>query len=112
MNFYDEIYNMVKKLKETNEYKEYLKQKEIIKSDPKEYELLKSFKEKQRNHQVEYINSGKMNEEKQRELQSEYGELIKSKNIKALLESEIRLDVILADMQKIIAEGIKEIIEF
>jgi cell fate (sporulation/competence/biofilm development) regulator YlbF (YheA/YmcA/DUF963 family) len=112
MNFYDEIYNMVRKLKETNEYKDYINQKENIKRNPEEYELLKQFKEKQRVHQVEYINSGKLDEDKQRQLQLEYSKLIQSENIKKLFESEIKLDVILADMQKIIAEGIKEILEF
>ena len=73
---------------------------------------LKEFKKEQREHQIEYINTGKLNQEKQVKLQNDYNKLIQNEDIKKLLETEIRLDIILADMQKIIAEGIKEIIDF
>ncbi len=112
MNFYDNVHNLVRSFKETEEYKEYIKQKDKIKKESSEFEALKTFKNEQRQHQIEYINTGKINEEKQLKLQKDYNKLIQNEDIKKLLESEIRLDVLLADMQKIIADGIKEIIEF
>ncbi|MNI55844.1 hypothetical protein D3C73_1108190 [compost metagenome] len=66
----------------------------------------------QKENQIQYINTGKLNEDNQRKLQETYGELIQNKSIKELFEYEIKLDILLADMQKILAEGIKEIIEF
>ena len=48
----------------------------------------------------------------QKELENTYSLLIQSDKARSFLEAEIRLNVLLADMQKIIGEGIKEIVEF
>ena len=37
MNFYDKVHEMVRALKETNEFKEYINLKNIIKKDNKTY---------------------------------------------------------------------------
>lgn len=112
MNFYDKIHELVKSFKETNEYKEFIELKEAIVNDEKTYSMLKDFKEKQKSHQIEYINTGKMNEDSQKELQNLYSILIQNADARKLLECEMRLDILLADMQKIVGEGIKEIVEF
>lgn len=112
MNFYDKVYELVRCFKETDEYKTYIKLKEEIKKDNKYSKMLKEFKEKQTKMQMEYIDTGKMNETEQKELENIYSLLIQSEIVRSFLESEIRLNVILADMQKIIGEGLKEIVEF
>ncbi len=112
MNFYDKIHELVKSFKETNEYKDFMKLKESILKDERTYAMLKDFKEKQKSHQIEYINTGKMNEESQKELQNLYSILIQNEEARKLLECEMRLDILLADMQKIVGEGIKDIVEF
>lgn len=112
MNFHDKVYELVRGFKETQEYKEYLRLKEEIKKDKKAYEQLKNFKDTQREHQMKYINGEKVSEEEISNMQNAYSIIIKNDNIRSLLEYEMKLDVLLADMQKIIAEGIKDIIEF
>lgn len=112
MNFHDKVYELVRCFKETQEYKEYLRLKEEIKKDKKAYEQLKNFKDTQREHQMKYINGEKVSEEEISNMQNAYSIIIKNDNIRSLLEYEMKLDVLLADMQKIIAEGIKDIIEF
>lgn len=112
MNFYDKIHELVKSFKETSEYKEFMQLKGDIVKDEKAYSMLKDFKTKQKAHQIEYINTGKMNENSQKELQNLYSILIQNEQARKLLECEMRLDILLADMQKIVGEGIKEIVEF
>ncbi|MEG1989892.1 MAG: YlbF family regulator [Clostridia bacterium] len=112
MNFYDKIHELVRSFKETEEFKEYMRLKEEIVKDEKVYSMLKDFKEKQRLHQMEYINTGKMNEDTQKELENLYSIVIQNEESRKLLECEMRLDILLADMQKIMAEGIKDILEF
>ena len=112
MNFYDKIHELVKSFKDTNEYKEFIGIKQNLVKDEKNYVMLKDFKEKQKSHQIEYINTGKINEDSQKELQNLYSILIQNEEVRKLLECEMRLDVLLADMQKIVAEGINEIVEF
>ncbi len=112
MNFYDKVHELVRCFKNTEEYKNYIELKNEIKKDEKDASLVKEFKEKQTKIQMDYINTGKMNEEMQKELENTYSLLIQSENIRKFLEAEIKLNVLLADMQKIMGEGIKEIIEF
>ncbi len=112
MNFYDKIHELVRAFKEMEEYKSYIDLKNKIKKDEKASEDLKKFKKIQQEAQMDYINTGKMNEETQKDLENTYSILIQKEEVRKFFEAEIKLDVILADMQKIIAEGIKEMIDF
>lgn len=112
MNFYDKVHELVRCFKETDEYKTYMNLKKEIKEDGKYSKMLKDFKEKQTKMQMGYIESGKMDELTQKDLENTYSLLIQSETVRNFLESEIRLNVLLADMQKIIGEGLKDIVEF
>lgn len=112
MNFYDKVNELVKTLKETNEYKEFLRLKQKINSNQESYKMVKDFKEKQQKQQMEYINTGKINEQMQGELENLYSILVRNDDVRSMLEYEMRINVLLADMQKIVGDGIKEIIEF
>lgn len=112
MNFYDKVYELVKYFKETDEYKKYVELKKQIKKDEKNYSMLKDFKDKQMKTQMDYINNGKPNENIQKELENLYSILIQNDTIRTFFEAEIRLNVLLADMNKIIGEGIQDIVEF
>ena len=112
MNFYDKVHELVRCLKYTDEYKEYVKIKSDIKNDDSAYKMIKDFKEKQKEHQINYINTGKIDEVKQKELQNLYSIVIQNENLRKLLECEMKINVMLADMQKIVGDGIKEIVEF
>jgi len=112
MNFYDKVYELVKCFKKTEEYKKYMQLKAEIKKDKKNYNMLKDFKDKQTKTQMDYINTGKSNETVQKELENLYSILIQNDSIRTFFEAEIRLNVLLADMNKIVGEGIQEIVEF
>ena len=56
MNFYDKIHELTRCLKETNEYKEYISLKNSLKEDEKAYNLIKEFKNKQNELQLNYLN--------------------------------------------------------
>ena len=112
MNFYDKVHEFVRSFKDTEEYKNFLGLKKKISEDDKTYSMVKEFKAKQNTYQMEYINTGKMNEESSKELQNLYSILVQNEDVRILFENEMKLDIMLADMQKILAEGIKEIVEF
>lgn len=112
MNFYDKIHELARALKDTEEYKEYIKLKNELKSDEKKYNMVKDFKEKQREHQVKYLSGKDVSKDEQENMQNLYSILIQDEKIRKLLESEMKIDVFLADMQKIMGEAIKEIVEF
>lgn len=112
MNFHDKVYELIKALKETNEYKTFLTLKEEIKKDENNYEKLKNFKNKQQEHHMRYLEGKQIPENELQEMQDMYAELTKIESCRQLLETEIRINVLLADMQKLLANGIKEINEF
>ncbi len=112
MNFYDKVNEMISCFKQLDEYKEYVNLKNEIKRDSKKSQILKEFKEKQQLHQMEFINTGDMKKEHKDELENLYSILIQSEEIRKFLELEMKLDIYLADMQKAIGEGIKEMLEF
>ena len=111
MNFYDKVHEMIRSFKEMGDYKEYINLKNSIKQDSKKSKMLREFKTKQQTHQMEFLNSGKLEEEHKKELENLYSILIHDEDIRKFLEYEMKLDVYLADMQKIIGEGINELLE-
>ena len=112
MNFYDKLHEAIAMFKQTPEFSEYIRLKEVIKKNDKYCQMLKDFKQKQQVHQMEFINTGKLSDEAQKELENLYSLLIQNNDVRKFLEYEMKLDVYLADMQKIIGEVINELLEF
>lgn len=112
MDFHDSIYLCLKALKETNEYKTFLNLKEDIKKDEDTYQKLKRFKTKQQEHHLKYLEGKEIPSSELQQMQDMYSDLTKNELCRQLLESEIRINVLLADMQKLLANGIKDITDF
>lgn len=112
MNFYDEVHEMVKNLKHTEEYTNYISMKAKIKENVDVYSKIKEFKDKQREQQLKYIEGVKPTEAEQQYMQNLYSIIIQNVDAAKFFEAEIRLNVLLADVQKILAEGIKDVLEF
>lgn len=112
MNFYDKIHELTRSFKESEEYKQFIDLKNKIKLNEEDYLKLKEFKEKQASQQVGYMTKGKADENVQKELENLYSILVQKEDIRKLLETEMRLNIMLADMQKIMGEAVKEIVEF
>ncbi len=113
MEFYNKVNDMVIALKDTPEYERYIILKNLIKTDISKSKILKEFKEKQKSIQVEFIrNNGIIDNTKKESMEKLFNIIVKDDQIKEFLDLEIKLDMMLAEMQKIIAEGIKEINEF
>lgn len=112
MNFYDKIHGLVKELKDTPEYVNYMIIKEKVKADVDLSSKIKNFRERQRTEQMKYINGSQMDEKVKTELQQEYSLIIQNPLAVEFFQAEIKLDVLLADMQKILGEGLKDVVEF
>ena len=112
MNFYDKVNDMISSFKQMEEYKKYIELKEKIKKDEEVSAKLKEFKDKQQTHQLEFINTGNLSEAHKSELENLYSILIQNEDVRKFLEYEMKLDIYLADMQKAIGDGIKEMLEF
>lgn len=112
MNFYDKIHELVRAFRETEEFKTYVTLKESLREDEQGYHMLKDFKEKQKTLQIRYLNGESMSKDDEMEMQNLYSIIIQKDKIRNLLECEMKIDVMLADVQKILGDGIKELVEF
>lgn len=112
MNYHDSIYALIKALKDTNEYKNFLNLKQEIKKNSNIYEELKNFKLKQQEHHLKFLEGEKISDEELQRMQDIYAKLTQNELCRQLLEAEIRINVLLADMQKILANGIKDLTDF
>lgn len=112
MNFYDKVHEMVRAFKDTPEFREYVELKNKLKEEKDAYDRLKDFKERQKNYQMEYIDGKEQSKEKLDEMQNLYSIVIQNETSRKLLENEMKINVMLVDMQKIIGDALKDIIDF
>ncbi len=112
MNFYDNINNLITAFKQTNEYTEYKALKEELKKNPETYNMLKDFKDKQAELQMAYINGQEPDKSKQEEMENLYSIVAQNSDCRKILECEMRINVILADLQKALGDAIEELVKF
>ena len=110
MKIYDDAHKLAKQIRESKEYKEYKELKENIESNPVKKAQVEEFEHLRYKIQVETMQgSGNATEAKQM-LQKTYAELLKDEEIKKYFDAEIQFNVMIADVNRIIAEAIKDVL--
>ena len=111
MNPYDKVHELVRAIKESEEVKEYLAIKEELFQDEKNKAMIKDFREKQVEVQSLLMQGKEAEPEKMEKLQSLYDILASNVKIKEFFDKEVRFDVMLSDIYKIIGEALKDIVD-
>ena len=106
MYVYDEANNLAKAIQESKEYKEYKKIKEEIDAVPEMKAKIEDF-EKTR-YEVQVMSF--QDEEKMKKLQEMYNVLNAEPKIKEYFDIEVRFNIMLADVNKIISESVKDLL--
>ena len=112
MSFHDSINELVVSFKDTQEYKEYLQLKQKLKQEDNVYNMLKDFKDKQNQVQISYLNGQDISKEKQEEMENLYSIVIQNDDCRKILECEMKINIILADLQKSMGDAIEELVKF
>lgn len=110
MNIYDTVNQLAKQIKESEEYIEYKKMKEIIKEDTELKEKLDSFERARYETQIATMQGKEPTKEQVEVLQKSYLELIQNDITKNYLEAELKFNTILSDINKILGEAVQDII--
>jgi len=110
MNVYDTANKLAQEIKESNEYKEYKKRKDIIKSNPELKQRIEEFEKVRYDVQVLAVKGQQANEEKMAKLQELYTMLIQNPEVKQYFDLEVKFNVMVADVNKIIGEAIKDVL--
>lgn len=110
MEVYDNANKLAKAIKESKEYKEYKEIKQKVFIDPKLKEQVEEFEKIRYEEQLLAMQGEKQSEEKMAKLQELYQILVQNAEVKDFFDKEVRFNVMIADVNKIIGESIKDVL--
>lgn len=110
MNVYDTANRLAREIQDSNEYKEYKKLKEAVMSNPDSKKKVEDFEQLRYEVQLmQYTGEGK-DETKAKKLEEMYAMLVQDNTIKQYFDLEVKFNVMIADVNKIIAEAIRDVL--
>lgn len=110
MAIYDKAHELAKEIQETSEYLDYKKAKEQVYSDLELKNKIEEFEKIRYDVQLLTVQGGEQSEEKMNKLQELYQILVENKEVKEYFDKEVLFNVMLADINKIIAEAVKDVL--
>lgn len=110
MNVYDAVNNLARAIKDSNEYKEYKEIKERIVKEPELKSQIDEFEKIRYEEQLLAMQVEKQSEEKMAKLQELYKILVQNPDVKEYFDKEVKFNVMIADINKIIGEAIKDVL--
>ncbi len=110
MNVYDTANRLAKEIQESEEYKSYKKLKDEIMSNPESKKKIEEFEGLRYEVQLMQYTGEKRDEEKTKKLEEMYAMLVQDKQIKDFFDLEVKFNVMIADVNKIIAEAIRDVL--
>ncbi len=110
MQVYDTANRLAQEIRESNEYKEYKKLKDEIHNNPEKKQKVEEFEKLRYEVQLMEYTGEKKDEEKNKKLEEMYATLVQNKDIKEYFDLEVKFNIMIADVNKIIAEAIKDVL--
>jgi cell fate (sporulation/competence/biofilm development) regulator YlbF (YheA/YmcA/DUF963 family) len=107
MNPYDNAHQLAKALKDSSEYKEYIRLKQLIDADAEKKELVDEFRKKQIELQVKKTTGQDIDDGDMERLHFLYNMASADDDVKAMIQAEQRLGQILGDIYKIIGDALR-----
>lgn len=111
MNVYDTANRLAQEIKTSEEYNTYKKAKEFIDLKPDLKEKIMDFQKQRYEAQISAMQIGKEDEEKIKKVQELYTELIQIDEVKRFFDTELKFNIMLADVNKIISEAVEDVIK-
>lgn len=111
MNIYDTANRLAYEIKQSQEYTNYKKIKEKVNENSELKEKLDRFETSRYELQLMAIQSGKQDNEKALEMQKLYTELIQDETMKEYFDAELKFNVLLTDVNKIIGDAVQDLIK-
>lgn len=110
MNVYDTVNKLAQEIKESDEFVNYKKYKELVKNNKETDEMIKKFEALRYEIQISAMQGLEINKDKEKELQDIYTELLARENVKEYFDAEFKFNILLADVNKIIGDSVKEVL--
>ena len=109
MNVYDTANKLAQEIKQSEEYKTYKIAKEAINSNVELKNKIDEFEKARYEAQIIALQTGKDDEDKMKHVQELYGELIQSQEASKFFDAEMKFNILIADVNKIIGQVVQEI---
>ncbi len=109
MNIYDTANRLAQEIKQSEEYMNYKMAKQALNLNTSLKEKMVDFDKLRYEVQIEMMQTGKNDEEKYKKMQELYAELIENNEAKSFFEAETKFNVMIADVNKIIGEAIRDV---
>lgn len=110
MNVYDTANRLSQEIRQSEEYINYKMAKQTLDLNSNLKQKIKEFEQIRYEVQLVAMQTGKQEEEKYKKMQDLYLELIKDDGAKKYFEAETKFNVMIADVNKIIGEAVREVI--
>lgn len=111
MEIYDTANRLAQEIKQSEEYKAYKTAKENIKAKAELKQKMDEFEKARYEAQVVALQTGKDDEAKMKHVQQLYGELIQNEEASKFFDAEIKFNVMITDVNRIIGEAVQEVMK-
>ena len=110
MNIYDTANKLSAEIKASEEYANYKMAREVISLRPDLKEEISKFEQIRYEVQINQMQTGKIDEGKMKQIQEIYSRIIEIDEIKKYFDAELKFNVLLADVNKIIGDAVKDLV--
>ena len=110
MNVYDTANKLAKETRESEEYKSYKKLKDEVMSNLDSKNKIENFEKLRYEVQLAQYTGENKDEEKAKKLEEMYTMLVQDEQIKNYFDLEVKFNVMIADVNRIIAEAIRDVL--
>ena len=111
MNVYDTANRLAGEIKESEEYVNYKMAREALALNSDLKKKIGEFEVARYEAQLTQMQTGKEDEEKTNKMKELYAELIQIDDAKKYFDAEMKFNIILADVNKIIGEAVRDVIQ-
>ena len=111
MKVYDLANELAQEIKQSEEYVTYKTAKEAINLNLELKNKIDEFEKARYDAQLIALQTGKDDDSKMKHVQELYGELIQNEEASKYFDAEIRFNVLIADVNKIIGETVQDLLK-
>ena len=111
MQVYDTANRLAQEIKDSEEFINYKMAKQTINLDEELKKKINEFEMARYEEQMSTMQTGKVDEEQIKKVQDLYRELIENMEAKKYFDAELKFNVMLGDVNKIISEAVRDLIK-
>ena len=110
MQVYDTANRLASEIKNSEEYVNFKMARQAIELNQDLKKKLQEFEKARYEEQIAMMQTGKQDEEKLKKVQEIYAELIEQEEARKYFDAELKFNILIGDVNKIIAESVKDVL--